>query len=410
MDPVTDVSSFRPRVPARAGSRLRGRTAGGLSDVEPSAWDELVPRGEAVLGHAYLRAWECGAELPGLAARPVIVSAAGTQAVVAACPGFVYELDLAGARLPSLAPVLRAVRNVRPGFLTARTYELGSPTPLTNPLLVRDERIRPEAVRAIGEAALEEARRCGATFVMVQNFADPCAPAVQELRPLGFSLVPILPTVVVPLEFSSFDEYLRAMRSQYRRRAHQVLERSAELEVEHLRDFGHLADELARLWHLIFERARELRREVLTASYFAAMSSLEGSSVLVLRRPDRSIASFALLFADHPWLSFLQCGFDAEAARGDGAYFRLLYEIVRLGIEGGYRHAELGMTTVDPKLDVGGVPVPLYALLRHRNRLAGLAIARLASGRLGPPQVEARRVFKAGAPTAQELVAARGKD
>lgn len=360
-----------------------------------------------MLSHAFLDAWEKGAELPALRSRPVTVRLDREERVAALCPGFWYDLDLATTRIPTASALVGGLRKVRPRLLVARTYELGSPTPLANPVIVPDPSLRPAALRAIGETVIEDGTRDGADFIFVQNFADRWCPAAEVLGELGFSCVPMLPTVVVQLGYDSFDDYLGSMRAQYRRRAHQTLRRSEGLRVEHLDTFEALGGELARLWRMIFDRASELRREVLTPRYFRAMSALEGSSALVLRREDGSIAAFALLFSDHPWLSFLQCGFDERTARQHGAYFRLLYEIVRVGIEGGFRQVDLGMTALGPKLDVGGVPVPLFALLRHRNPLVHRLIVTLANGRLGPTPAEPRRVFKTPVPAAADLVAER---
>lgn len=132
------------------------------------------------------------------------------------------------------------------------------------------------------------------------------------------------------------------------------------------------------------------------------------SSVLLLRRPDGSIASFGLLLDDRPWLSFLQCGFEAPAGRDEGAYFRLPYEMVRLAIESSHAQVDLGLTTLAPKLDVGGVPIPMYAWLRHRNPLFQRALPAVAQGPLGPERIEPRRVFREPPPTAADIVRSRG--
>jgi predicted N-acyltransferase len=328
-------------------------------------------------------------------------------ALVAACPGYFYELDLVGVRLPAAAGLMSRVRQVKPGLLCAVTYELGSPTPLTNPFLAADRSLRARAVKELIAAALEEGERAGAQFLLVQNFTSLTGPAAEELRQLGFAAVPILPTAVVDLQFDSFEGYLAAMRAQYRRRARQALKRSKDLQVEHVSDFAQYADALARLWRLIYDRAREVKREILTPGYFAAMSALEDSSVLLARRRDGSIAAFALLLRDDPWLSFLQCGFDEQAARSEGSYFRLLYEIVRVGIEGGFEQVELGITTLEPKLDIGGVPVPLFAWVKHRNPLLQRVLRAYANGPMRPHSAEPRKVFKEPPASAAELVARR---
>lgn len=382
------------------------RTIDGLSAIDAGEWNALVPPGSGPLSHGYLTAWE-ESELAGLRSCPVVAHQQGSEHPVAACPGYFYKLDLVGVRLPAAAGLMDHVRRVWPGFLCALTYELGSPTPLTNPFFAAHPDLRPQAVRELITAALEEAERRGAQFLLVQNFTSLRGPAADELRKLGFAGVPILATAVVDVSFDSFDDYLSAMRAQYRRRARHAMKRAEDLRIEHLDDFAELGDELARLWRLIYDRATEVKREILTPSYFGALSRLEGSSVLLARRRDGSIAAFALLLADRPWLSFLQCGFDEQAARSEGAYFRLLYEIVRIAIEGGFQQVDLGVTTLEPKLDVGGTPVPLFAWVKHRNPLIQRVLRVLAKGPMRPHQLEPRRVFKEPPPSADELVARR---
>jgi predicted N-acyltransferase len=393
----------KPRSP-RGG--FSARTVDSLEAIPPGEWDALLRPASGPLSHGYLTAWE-KSELAGLRSCPAVAYEPGSTQPMAACPGYFYELDLVGVRWPSAGGPLHVIRRAWPGFACPLTYELGSPTPLTNPFLVADQSLRGAAVKALITAAMEEGRRSGAQFLMVQNFASRTSPAQEELRRLGFAKVPTPPTAVVDLPFDSFEDYLGAMRAQYRRRARQTIKRSAGLRVEHLSDFSALADELAYLWRLIFDRAQEIKREILTPEYFRAVSALENSSVLLTRRDDGSIASFALLLADHPWLSFLQCGFDEPAGRAEGAYFRLLYEIIRVGIEGGFQQVELGLTTLQPKLDVGGVPVMLYAWVKHRNPVIQRLLQWLANGPMRPTELEPRRVFKTAPPSAEELVARR---
>jgi predicted N-acyltransferase len=385
---------------------LRAQAIDGLKKIQPDHWDALVPPGSAALTHSYLAAWE-RSELSGLCSSPVVAGQPGSERPLAACPGYFYELDLVEVRFPAATDVLAPIRRVRPGFLYALTYELGSPTPLTNPFLVADQGLRAQAVPKLIGAALAEGSRRAAQFLLVQNFTSLEGPAAEELQRLGFAGVPILPTAVVDLPYESFDDYLAAMRAQYRRRARQTLKRSCDLHIEHCEDFGGLADDLARLWRRIYDRAREVKREILTPAYFRAIAGLQDSSVLLAHRRDGSIAAFALLLSDGPWLSFLQCGLDEDAARSEGAYFRLLYEIVRFGIEHRFEQVDLGITTLIPKLDVGGIPIPLFAWVRHRNPVIQRVLRAVATGVLRPDQLEPRRVFKDAPSSAEELVVRR---
>lgn len=378
----------------------------GLDNVDADHWDRLVTPGSAPLRHGFLSAWE-KSELPGLESRPVISHRPGRDRPVAAAPGYYYDLDLVTVHWPAATGVMSALRKLMPRLLVARTYELGNPTPLTSPFLFSPSEDPARTARGLTETALEDAAARSVDLMLVQNTTTAAGPVADALLPLGFVGLPIPPTVVVDLPYDSFDEYLGAMRAQYRRRARQALGRSDDLRVEHLREFDHMAHELAAAWKLIYDRAREVRREILTPAFFAAVSKLAETSVLVLRRPDGSMAAFALLLEEGRWLSFLQCGFDAPAGRSEGAYFRLLYEIIRAAIDGGFAQLDLGITTLAPKLDVGGVPVPLFAFVRHRNPVLQRIIGLYGNTVAKQDDLRPRRVFKEAPPTAAEIVAGR---
>lgn len=336
----------------------------------------------------------------------MLVTAPGADRPIGASPGYFYELDLLGVRWPRTAPALGLLRRWWPRLLFMRSFEVGTPLPLANPFLVDPSQRPEEVVDALIGRALNEAQRGGAPFTLVQNFTSCSGPVADVLRAHGMASVPIPSTAVVDVRFESFEEYLGSMRASYRRRANQTLARTEELTIEHRADFADLADELARLWRAIYDRAREIRREVLTPEYFRQASAVEETSTLIVRRPDGSIAAFGLLLRDGPVLSFMQCGFEEEAGRGEGAYFRLLYEIVRLGIEQRFRLVDLGVTTLAPKLDVGAVPIPLYAWIRCRNPLLQRVVASVARSSLQrQDDLDPRRVFKSAPRSREEIVA-----
>jgi hypothetical protein len=148
------------------------------------------------------------------------------------------------------------------------------------------------------------------------------------------------------------------------------------------------------MWRLVYDRASDVKREVITEAFFRAASADPRTVVLALRRADGSLASYAFLVEDAPWLHFLYTGFQRAAAEDEGAYFRLLYEIARHAIEHGFASVNLGMTTLEPKLDLGGFPLPLTAWIRHRHRRLQPIFVRLAHGPFAPELQPMRNVFK----------------
>ena len=396
-----------PAVAPVSRPTVRACRPAALAAVPAREWDALRTPGSAPLAHRYLCAWE-SSELAGLRSRPILVYREDGRRPVAACPGYGYDLDVAGVRSPRIEQLLRWPRRLWPRAGITRAYELGCGTPMTNPFLVAHPGTLTTVLPVLLDAALEEASAQRAGFVLVQSFTSRDGPVAEQLSNRGFVAVPMPQTAVLALPYGSFDEYLAAMRSSYRRRARQTLKQTRELAVEHRPRFADLADELARLWRAVYDRATELKREIIGPAFFTGISELGESSVLLVRRPDGSIACFALLLDDRPWLSFVYCGFEVSTGRQEGAYFRLLYEIVRYAIAHGYEQVDLGMTTLAPKFDLGAVPVPLFGWFKHRNPIVQHALSALGRGPLRPQALEPRHVFKEPAPTAEELVAARG--
>lgn len=128
--------------------------------------------------------------------------------------------------------------------------------------------------------------------------------------------------------------------------------------------------------------------------------------MLLLRRMDGPIVSFALLLAG----GVVSAG--AVATRRPGAGRErtsdLLYEIVRVGIEQGYEQAGPGITTVQPRLAVGGVPSPCSPGSSIARALVQRAV-RLPPTAGCSPKAASRATFQV--PTREgerELVARRG--
>jgi len=363
--------------------------------IAAADWDALVRPGAGPLRHGFLEA-ATRIELAAFEFRPLVLPGGDRGGFAAHAPAYRYDLDLGLFARGGAARALAAVRSAWRRCLVLRVFEVGCPVALCEPFSVASGTDQAAAVEALACAAIDEACRAGASLVIVHDFESK-APraATRTLARLGFEPVPILPNFVLDLDgrFETFDAYLAAMRSPYRRRARLRLEKAAALRPELLSDFGEDAPVLARLWRAIDDRASEARREILTEPFFRAIDGLAHVRMLALRRPDGSIASFALLYEDGATLRFLYSGFLLEA-REEGAYFRLLYEIVRVAIEGRFTRVSLGWTTADPKLDLGARPVPLEAWIHHRRRSHQRAIGRAMRLLLRAEDPRPRHVFR----------------
>jgi hypothetical protein len=364
-----------------------------LTLLAPAIWDALVPPGRGPLRFAFLDACR-HVELAGFRYAPLAIDAADGS-TTAQAPAYVYDFDLGLFMGRAAGRALASLRHVLPRLLHVRVLEVGCPAALAEPFCVPPGTDEEPAVERVARLAIETATRQGASLVVVRDIEPGRAAIARALGRLGFEPVPMPPTHVLAVGHPAFDGYVRALRRSYRRRVHEVFTRSAALRSEWVTGFGDLASELARLWRAVYDRAREFRREILGEAFFRAMADVPGAAVLLLRRPDQSLAAFGLVLEDRPWLRFLYTGFEA-ASRDEGAYFRLMYEIVRRACEGRYEYVELGLTSAEPKLATGAVARPLEAWIRHRRPMAQRLLVRLLRSVLAPraPGARARRVFR----------------
>ena len=173
-------------------------------------------------------------------------------------------------------------------------------------------------------------------------------------RPIpGMRAATTLPEVRLSIDSRSFCEYWDSLRSSYRRWLRTAMVRTNELRVEVCSPTVGLSEEIYGLYRSVYERS-PYKLECQSAEFFARFPG----KLILLHRGDDCCA-FALLACEGITLSFVFCGFERE--RGAvWVYVRLLAEIVRFGIDQGFRAIRFGQTAEDTKLRFGGRCEPRY--------------------------------------------------
>jgi hypothetical protein len=355
------------------------------------AWDAWVPEGQLSLSHGFLQCARL-VEMEGFQLAPLALTAdAGHRVGIAI--SFRNTIDAADlGRLPA-TKLVRLLRRIAPRFLKYDAIEVGIPAAQGLPLRAAVPAL--EAATAGAEWALATAERRRAPLVIVRDIDETAAPAATAaLERLGFQRWPIPAGFALPLAFDSFSHYQANLRSPYRRRLTRCLDETRALTASAESEFAALAPELATLWLSVFDRADRYKRVVLPPAFFRAASALVTSRALLLRRSDGSIAAFALLLVDGPVLRFHCTGFKREAAFEEGVYFRLLYEIVRYGIESGCKAVDLGITAGDAKTTIGAVPTYRHAWLWLRSRWLRRLAALVTTPSARTQPIVQRNVFR----------------
>jgi hypothetical protein len=196
------------------------------------------------------------------------------------------------------------------------------------------------------------------------------------------------PKCILDLPFASFDDYLSALRGDYRNRAKKVLKRTAELEIRFIDNQTEFDDELYRLYLNVLEHSR-VRIETLSKAYFSG----EMFKIFVAYRNGKAVG-FVQLLPNGEELIFEFVGIDYACNAEMPVYHRMMYEIVRYGIGNGYKTIDYGQTADDTKLKLGCRYVMLYAALHHSNPLVNGVCKLLAPKLQYRPLTTKFHVFK----------------
>ncbi len=143
-------------------------------------------------------------------------------------------------------------------------------------------------------------------------------------------------------EWKSFDEYLAALTSSYRKTARHTIERQ------------------------VHDR-QKMRLVSLHPEFIPALAATlkDRFRCTVLRKGDRMVG-FVTTLKDGDLAVGYYIGFDTAANKEIPVYFRLLQAVVDDAIQMGCRKISFGRTALEPKARLGAKPEPLHVWVRHR--------------------------------------------
>lgn len=323
-----------------------------INDIDAARWDSLVGPDAVTRTHAYLAAIESAGIEDCRHFYPVIFNARN-EMVAHAC---VYTIvtDFAQLLPGPLRPFVRALRALWPGFLRARLTECASPLVVGHSISVRDEAQRAQIVRRVADAATDIAYSQRSPVVLVRDFLGADAGDVGALLEHGFNRVSNMPLARIRIRWSTYREYLAAMRPRYRKDIERRLRRARESgdAVETVRGYGQRAECWSRQARVVYAAARRFKRETVTADYYRRIESALGpdSHLLAVMRDGRPVAhGLVLTDAANTIATF----FGREAGAPGREWFMLVDEVIRLAIARRSRYVHLGLGSYRAKGLIG---------------------------------------------------------
>lgn len=365
-----------------------------IHEIKPSEWNAIVGQDRLICRHEFLRAVEASNINDCRFFYPVVYSETGIRAHTCL---YTITTDLDSFARGAARRIVNALRRPFPGFLRIRSLECGTPVALGHTFSFREGSPQNEIVCELLDAMNRLAHTQQVGVLLIRDFNPEQAPAFRFLQNLGFHRIHNLPYADMDIEWTSFDEYLQALRSPYRYKVQSWKKRFSDAggRMLLLPRFADAAETLEKLWMNTYDRAVEYRRERLTAEFFRQcdIQLAERSSVIMALQGDKPVG-FLLLLHDDQTLIPLFCGLDYTGHRSSGVYFNLFYQAIETAIAWRKKHIDWGITTMEPKTEIGAKVLPLEMYMKAFDSLRDALYPRLFSWMTPVTPPTGKKVFK----------------
>lgn len=187
-----------------------------------------------------------------------------------------------------------------------------------------------------------------------------------------FSCGLICPRCVMQVKWNSFEDYMSSLRAGYRRRYKTAFNKSKDLRFRILKNNKlEFTEEMYDLYLDVYNNAQYKLGKV-SIDFFR-----QDCFVVFALDDETGTQGFALLHENGEELIFEFVGLNKKNISKYDTYIRILIEIVRYGIEKGFKVIDFGQTTDDAKLKLGCKYENLYVLLNHSNPIINFFLKKL---------------------------------
>jgi hypothetical protein len=284
-------------------------------------------------------------------------------------PVFVVKQDLVAAAPTLLRKLAGAARTIFPGFLQLKMLMVGNAAGEGHLVHYSAEEQR-VVVAAAARAVRELAQSCRASVIVWKDFPAEYRRTLAPLTRGEYVRIPSMPGTRLPLNFTSFNDYMRrhlsrSMRKNLRRKFRATARLPLTMSV--VTDVSDCADELVPLYEQVRARAR-LRFERLTREFFAELGARMGDRArFFLWRLDGRLVAFSLCLVHEGTICDEYLGLDYSVALDLHLYFVTYRDIVSWAIEQGLKAYYSTPLNYDPKLHLGLELAPLDLYVAHAN-------------------------------------------
>jgi predicted N-acyltransferase len=279
--------------------------------------------------------------------------------------------------------LVRSLKKFVPGIFRIKILTCGLPASFGQlNFKVLHAKYADEVSAMIATEMRQLAKQLRIQLLTLKEFTDESKKRFKHFEKKSFFVAHSIPYMNLEVVWPTFAEYLAALRHPYRRKIigalkkigqqHPVIIQASEYDSRNndpalvlSEPDEQFAMEFYTSYRAVMERT-PTKLEILNYGFFKKLfQQKQEYRTLSLIAGGKAVSSAVLTFYNDT-LVFMLVGREKERDKYD-SYYNLIYGIIQLAIQGGYKRINMGQTAYWVKQCVGAVPEPEYIYLASRN-------------------------------------------
>ncbi|MFH0762877.1 MAG: GNAT family N-acetyltransferase [Candidatus Omnitrophota bacterium] len=338
-----------------------------IAEISPQEWNSVFP--DVLEGYYFFKSLD-ESGFTQFEFRYILVY--DNNSLIGAAPCFLMDFPMDAGIQGTVMKFTEFIKRFLPSIFNIKAVLCGLPMDRGR-LGVLNEDAREEAIEGISRAMHKIAKKEGARVVAFKDFGPGYLQSLDPLLKKGFFKIESMPTTVLDINFSSFQEYLLGLSTASRydlRRKFKKVDGKVDIKMQVV---GKLNDEeLAQVYNLYLQtlNRQEIGLEIAPMEFFRLISeNMPQKAKYFLWRINNKLAGFALCLFSQGYFIDLYLGFDYSVAYKYHLYFIKIRDLINWCIENKLKTYEMGVTNYEPKRRLDFKFIPLYIYARHRNGL-----------------------------------------
>lgn len=379
-----------------------------IHDIVPAHWDSIVCKEDVFHSWQFIRVVE-DSKVEGAEFYYLLFYEGETLIGSTVLSLFKVSLDL----FITENGLVRFIKKLRPNFFTIKILMCGLPASFGQlNLQVTDEKYSDEITRLISEEMQTLSKSKRVTLLTVKEFSPNEERQFGQFSHSGFFVANSIPYMNLDIHWPTFGDYLDTLRHPYRRKIIKSLKKIMAVRPVIVRGSleGPLpqkatyilsdpeesfAPDFCSMYLSVMDRAAT-KLEILNLDFFQQLFHEQREYKILSLVADGKVISSAILTSKKDVLIFMLVGRKFNKDEYD-SYFNLVYGIIQVAIEQGYKKIKMGQTAYWVKHCVGCKPETRTIYFASRRPFVHWVLKTLKNVVFPEVKLDSGPVFKATA-------------